>query len=71
MFAGTTSTGRIRRPFPELVEYLFRDNSFPDGCWLMTGAGIVPDSDVTLLAGDEVVITIEGVGTLRNPVVQG
>lgn len=71
VFSGTTSTGRIRRPFPELVQYLFRDNSFPHGCWLMTGAGIVPDSDVTLLAGDEVVITIEGVGTLRNPVVQG
>ncbi|CAN5828956.1 hypothetical protein BH24ACT5_BH24ACT5_30340 [soil metagenome] len=71
VFAGTTSTGRIRRPFSELVQYLFRDNSFPAGCWLMTGAGIVPDSDITLLAGDEVIITIEGVGTLRNPVVQG
>jgi 2-dehydro-3-deoxy-D-arabinonate dehydratase len=34
----------------------------------MTGTGIVPDSDFTLQVDDEIAITIEGVGTLRNTV---
>lgn len=70
VFRAGTSTGRIRRPFPELVEYLFRDNTFPAGCFLMTGAGVVPEGGFTLSDGDVVSITIDGVGTLRNPVVQ-
>lgn len=70
VFCGRTSTARIRRPFTELVEYLFRDNSFPSGCFLMTGAGVVPDGGFTLRDGDVVSITIDGVGTLSNPVVQ-
>ena len=70
VFSGSTSTSRIRRPFVELVDYLFRDNSFPDGCFLMTGAGVVPPAGFTLLDGDTVSITIDGIGTLRNPVRQ-
>ena len=46
VFRGTTSTARIRRPFTELVEYLFRDSTFPDGCFLLTGAGVVPEARV-------------------------
>ncbi len=70
VYSGSTSTSRIRRPFVELVDYLFRDNSFPDGCFLMTGAGVVPPAGFTLLDGDTVSITIDGIGTLRNPVRQ-
>ena len=70
VFRGTTSTSRIRRPFTELVEYLFRDSTFPDGCFLLTGAGVVPAAGFTLLDGDLVSITIDGIGTLRNPVRQ-
>lgn len=69
-FAGSTTVSQIRRSFAELVEYLRRDNSFPDGCFLMTGTGIVPPTDFTLHPGDVVTITIEGIGTLRNPVCQ-
>jgi 2-dehydro-3-deoxy-D-arabinonate dehydratase len=69
-YSGSTTTARIRRPFSELVDYLFRDNSFPTGCFLMTGAGVVPDAGFTLHDGDVVSITIDGVGTLRNRVVQ-
>ena len=69
-YVGSTTTARIRRPFGELVDYLFRDNSFPSGCFLMTGAGVVPDGEFTLHDGDVVSITIDGVGTLRNRVVQ-
>ena len=42
----------------ELVEWLYRDNSFPHGCVLLTGTGIVPPDDFTLAAGDEIAITI-------------
>ena len=59
------------RSYADLIGYLGRDNLFPDGVVLLTGTGIVPPDDFTLLAGDEVVISIEGIGTLRNPVVQG
>jgi 2-dehydro-3-deoxy-D-arabinonate dehydratase len=70
-FAGETSTRRIVRSYADLIDYLGRDNLFPDGVVLLTGTGVVPPDDFTLLAGDEVAISIEGIGTLRNPVVQG
>ena len=70
-FAAETNTRRIVRSFADLIGYLGRDNLFPDGVVLLTGTGIVPPDDFTLLAGDEVAISIEGIGTLRNPVVQG
>ena len=70
-FAAETSTRRIVRSFADLIGYLGRDNLFPDGVVLLTGTGIVPPDDFTLLAGDQVAISIEGIGTLRNPVVQG
>lgn len=68
VFEGTTTVGRIKRPLASLAEWLFRDNSFPHGCYLMTGTGIVPPDTFTLRSGDEVRITIEPVGTLINPV---
>jgi 2-dehydro-3-deoxy-D-arabinonate dehydratase len=67
-FSGATTIARIRRPLPTLVEWLFREDQFPNGCFLMTGTGIVPDDDFTLAIGDEVRITIEAVGTLVNHV---
>jgi 2-dehydro-3-deoxy-D-arabinonate dehydratase len=69
-FQGTTSTNQLHRTFDDLVEYLYRDNTHYHGAILMTGTGIVPPSDFTLEAGDQVSITIDGIGTLRNPVVR-
>jgi 2-dehydro-3-deoxy-D-arabinonate dehydratase len=66
--AGETRAGQIKRPFNELVDYLFRSQKFPNGAVLLTGAGIVPPDSFTLEAGDSVRITISGVGTLENPV---
>lgn len=68
VFSGETSAGQLKRRFPELVEYLFRSQAFPHGAVLLTGAGIVPPDDFTLEAGDDVRITISGIGTLENPV---
>lgn len=69
-FQGETSTAELHRSFEDLVGYLRRYNAFPDGVVLMTGTGIVPPAEFTLEDGDEVEIAIEGVGTLRNPVVR-
>ena len=66
----STPLTRMARSFDELVGWLGRDNTFVDGVFLLTGTGIVPPDDFTLHAGDEVRITITGIGTLRNTVVQ-
>jgi 2-dehydro-3-deoxy-D-arabinonate dehydratase len=68
VFAGATNIGQIKRPLPSLAEFLFRDNTFPAGAYLMTGTGIVPPDTFTLAHGDEILITIEPAGTLRNTV---
>lgn len=69
-FAGKTNVSQMARSYQELIGWLGRDNSFPNGAFLLTGTGIVPDSDFTLDAGDIVEITIEGLGRLTNPIVQ-
>ncbi|MCP4891372.1 MAG: fumarylacetoacetate hydrolase family protein [Rubripirellula sp.] len=71
VFDQQTSAAEMARSFDDLVDWLGRDNSFPAGAFLMTGTGIVPTSEFTLLPGDMIHITIEGIGTLSNPVVQG
>ena len=68
VFHGNTTTRNIKRPLTELVEYLYREASFPHGCLLMTGTGIVPPNDFTLQAGDTISITIEPIGVLINRV---
>lgn len=67
-FDGTTSLSQMKRSGPELIEYLYRDNSFPAGCVLLTGTGIVPPDSFTLASKDQVRITIDPIGTLVNDV---
>jgi 2-dehydro-3-deoxy-D-arabinonate dehydratase len=68
VFAGSTRLEQMKRTPEELVEYLYRENSFPAGCFLLTGTGIVPPSDFTLASEDEIKIVIEPIGTLVNTV---
>lgn len=68
-FDGSTSVAQMARALPSLAEWLGKENHFPDGVFLMTGTGIVPPDEFNLSPGDEVSITISGVGTLTNPVV--
>ncbi len=70
VFSGSTQLSQMKRAPEELVGYLFRDNRFPAGCFLLTGTGVVPDAGFTLARADEISITIEPIGTLRNRVVQ-
>ena len=67
-FAASVALTELKREPQKLVEYLFRDNSFPNGCFLMTGTGIVPPNTFTLSSGDKIRITIEPIGTLENDV---
>ena len=67
-FSGVTTLAELKRAPATLVEYLFRDNSFPCGAFLMTGTGIVPPDSFTLASGDRIQITIDPIGTLENRV---
>lgn len=68
VFQGTTTLAELKRSPESLVEYLFRATSFAAGCFLMTGTGIVPGDGFSLVAGDEIAIGIDGIGTLENRV---
>lgn len=71
VFSGQISINRMKRVHTQLVEYLFRETSFPFGVFLMTGTGIVPPDHFTLEPGDVVDISIDGIGTLSNTVSMG
>jgi 2-dehydro-3-deoxy-D-arabinonate dehydratase len=70
VYQGKTSVAEMARSLEDLIGWLGRDNSFPNGVFLLTGTGIVPDSNFTLHAGDRVDIEIAGIGTLTNRIVQ-
>jgi len=68
-FEGTTTLASLNRTPESLIQWLGRENSFPDGVILLTGTGIVPPDDFTLAIGDVISISITGIGTLQNTVV--
>lgn len=68
VFEGSIQLNRMKRNFTELAEYLYRENIFEHGCFLMTGTGIIPPNEFTLQSGDEVSIGIENIGVLVNVV---
>jgi len=68
VFEGEVEISQLKRKPEELVSFLYRECSFPNGSLLMTGTGIVPTNDFTLQSGDEITITIEPIGTLINTV---
>lgn len=69
-FKGSTDLGQLHRKLEDLAQWLYTESEFPNGSFLMTGTGVVPDDDFTLENGDDVSITISGIGTLQNPVVK-
>ena len=71
VFSGATTLAELKRAPADLAAYLFRENTFPFGAFLMTGTGIVPPDDFALAQGDRIRITIDPIGTLQNDVVQG
>lgn len=70
VFEGSTTLSQMHRTLDDLIQWLGRDNSFPNGVFLLTGTGIVPPDDFALAAGDLVTIEITGIGRLTNLVEQ-
>jgi 2-dehydro-3-deoxy-D-arabinonate dehydratase len=68
VFQGSTQVSQLKRSLDELGGWLHRCQEFPNGSMLLTGTGIVPPNEFTLAAGDQVVIEIDGIGRLENPV---
>jgi 2-dehydro-3-deoxy-D-arabinonate dehydratase len=68
VFQGSTQVSQLKRSLDELGGWLHRCQEFPNGSMLLTGTGIVPPNEFTLAAGDRVVIEIDGIGRLENPV---
>ena len=68
MYADKIAISQMKRQHTELVSYLYKECSFPSGCFLMTGTGIVPPNSFTLQSGDTITITIQYIGTLKNTV---
>lgn len=68
VFEGTIALNQMKRTPQELVGFIYRESSFPHGCLIMTGTGIVPGSDFTLQSGDVIDISIDSIGTLTNTV---
>ena len=68
VYEGSIAISQIKRKLEELVSFVFRECSFPHGCLIMTGTGIVPGSDFTLKSGDVIKISIDNIGTLTNTV---
>jgi 2-dehydro-3-deoxy-D-arabinonate dehydratase len=68
VFEGMVGLDQMKRTAEELVSFVYRECSFPYGCLIMTGTGIVPGSDFTLQSGDEIKISIDNIGTLVNVV---
>ena len=65
-FSAEIALSEMKRDPKTLVEYLYRDQSFPHGCFLLTGTGIIPPDEFTLAHEDEIRISISGIGTLTN-----
>jgi 2-dehydro-3-deoxy-D-arabinonate dehydratase len=68
VFEGATSLSAMARSFDDLISWLGRETSFPNGVVLLTGTGIVPPDDFTLAVGDHVAIEVGGIGRLANVV---
>jgi 2-dehydro-3-deoxy-D-arabinonate dehydratase len=68
MYEASTTIDQMKRRHDELVEFLFRECSFPTGAYLMTGTCLVPGNDFTLQSKDVITISIEGIGRLINTV---
>ena len=54
----------MKRTPEELTSFIYRECSFPNGCMIMTGTGIVPGNEFTLQSGDEILIAIDTIGEL-------
>ncbi len=68
VFEAEVGINQMKRSLKELVSYIYKECSFPHGCMIMTGTGIVPGNGFTLMSGDQIIIEIDKIGQLINVV---
>ena len=66
VWSDQTSTSQMARTCEELADWLQRHNYVPDLTTVLTGTAIVPPPEFTLMEGDVVRISVEGIGELEN-----
>jgi 2-dehydro-3-deoxy-D-arabinonate dehydratase len=66
VFDGSARLSAMARSLEDLVSWLGRETSFPNGVILLTGTGIVPPDNFSLSVGDHIIIDISGIGRLTN-----
>lgn len=67
-FKDSITINQMKRTPEELSSFIYRECSFPYGCMIVTGTGIVPGNEFTLKSGDEISIAIDNIGELINVV---
>lgn len=68
VFSQNIQVNQMKRTQADLVKYLYTECTFDNGCFLMTGTGIIPEDEFSLQVNDKVEISIENIGTLSNTV---
>ena len=58
VFDGETRTSQLKRSLEEIAKWLFAELDFPEGAFIMTGTGLVPPDEFSLVPGDAVRIAL-------------
>ena len=70
IFNATSSVKSMNKSIPNLIKWLKQSNTLPIKSAFLTGTGIVPPPEFTLLENDQISISINEIGTLNNSVIK-
>ena len=70
IFNATSSVKSMNKSIPDLIKWLKQSNTLPIKSAFLTGTGIVPPPEFTLLENDQISISINEIGTLNNSVIK-
>ena len=70
IFNASSSVKSMNKSIPYLIKWLKQSNTLPIKTAFLTGTGIVPPPEFTLLENDQISISINEIGTLNNSVIK-
>jgi 2-dehydro-3-deoxy-D-arabinonate dehydratase len=70
IFNAASSVKSMNKSIPNLIKWLKQSNTLPIKSAFLTGTGIVPPPEFTLLENDQISISINEIGTLNNSVIK-
>ena len=70
IFNANSSVKSMNKSIPYLIKWLKKSNTLPIKSAFLTGTGIVPPPEFTLLENDQISISIDEIGTLNNSVIK-